>query len=128
MTEDEYNKSIALRAIWRTIAQTQPRLTVEEGYRLALEIEEKLREELAVEEAPDHVANPGSIRAGESLRDYYVRIAKWIDASPDAEEIREDMTLGKKINAIKELRGATLCGLKEAKEAIELWERGGHLR
>jgi len=38
-------------------------------------------------------------------------------------EVMNEIATGRKINAIKELRGATGCGLKEAKDAVEaIWD------
>ena len=129
VTEDEYNKSIAFRAIMRTIVQTQPDTSVTEAYDLAIATEERLRSELEVEAKPDPATKPGPKSEMESDLAYYARWCRWIDASTSDEalEIRDHMARGKKINAIKDLRAASLMGLKEAKETIELWERGGHL-
>gem|GEM_PF-4816968 len=52
------------------------------------------------------------------------RIAQ--DLTPQARQaIAEEIAAGRKINAIKLYREATRVGLKEAKDAVELWESQG---
>jgi hypothetical protein len=46
-----------------------------------------------------------------------------VNGLPLSETVRNFVLRGMKINAIKELRTETNCGLKEAKDAVEAWER-----
>jgi ribosomal protein L7/L12 len=46
-----------------------------------------------------------------------------VNGLPLSETVRDFVLRGMKINAIKELRTETGCALKEAKDAVEAWER-----
>ena len=52
--------------------------------------------------------------------------AEWIEHDPVGRRVKDHMTsktTAYKIYAIKEMRALTSLGLKEAKDAVELWEK-----
>jgi len=54
----------------------------------------------------------------------YPRPSKTSYGTPDWTRIRQELTAGRKIEAIKIYRQQTRVGLKEAKDAVEMFERG----
>lgn len=75
---------------------TVPRMTAWEVYSLALAV------------APEEV----------EVVDYSTHDGR-VQAALNSVDIMESMKARKKINAIKDLRALTSCGLKEAKDAVE---------
>lgn len=49
--------------------------------------------------------------------------AEWIHRATAASHVRAELAADRKINAIKEMRAATAMGLKEAKDAVEEYQR-----
>lgn len=103
-----------LRVIVQTLAFAHPDMRLEEAAPLIFQIEEKT----AVLESP-HVAAADDFSTPRG-------VALWIDKKANADI--QVLIPALKINAIKEVRGRTGIGLKEAKEGVEAWADGRHLR
>lgn len=109
-----------LRVVLETLAYAKPNLPFEEALPMIFEIEDRAIARAAATGIPAGApvsSNPGDVAA-------------WIQAHgakhsdvPGGDTIIDHIKAGKKINAIKAVRGATSLGLKEAKEGVEHFER-----
>ncbi len=100
------NEADRLRVILETLAYSQPELKLEDALPVIWEIEKRT----FVLESPDVTAR-GSDPAS---------VAAWI-ALPSNTDIRDYITDGKTINAIKDVRAGLGIGLKEAKDGVEYY-------
>lgn len=110
------NDSERLRTILLSLDEVLPEVSLKDALKHVESIEAKLKitvlpayKDGATAELPDFMPKT---------------IARWIDSQTEIKFLIAD---GKKINAIKETRGLTGAGLKEAKEGVEAWTRGDHL-
>jgi ribosomal protein L7/L12 len=126
-----------LRVIIQTLAYAEPDMKLSEAVPAIWEIE-KQTAKLELEQRGALSMNPdGTYTLADNNP---VTIAAWIDTQPDIIALMPH----KKINAIKEVRGRLLdpermhtsspagdkwhVGLKDAKDAVEAWAAGIHLR
>lgn len=107
--DDPRREAERLRIIVETLAFTNPGMTMDE----AKEIIPKIEKATAKLEAPEKPN--GFIHLPDTSPE---TAAKFIDLQPDIQGYLPH----KKIWAIKELRGRTGLGLREAKEAVEHWD------
>lgn len=108
-----------IRVIIETLAYAHPDMPLKEAAPAIFEIEKRTAEL----ESP-HVAGADDFTTARG-------VARWINKA-DNKDI-QDMIVSPgvsagKIHAIKEVRARTALGLREAKEGVEAWERGDHLR
>lgn len=127
-----------LRVIIETLGYAQPELKLSEALPMIWEIEKKTAKLELEQRAALSVNADGTYTLEDNKPD---TIAAWIDTQPDIIDL---ITGSKKINAIKEVRDRLLdperlhithesgrawhVGLKDAKDAVEAWAAGIHLR
>lgn len=109
------NDSERLRTILISLNEVMPELMLKDALEHVSTIEAKLKSDLSHTSfiAGATVSLPNSLPK---------TIAYWIGSQP---EIKEYILDSKKIQAIKEVRGLTRVGLKEAKEGVEYWAAFG---
>lgn len=115
-----------LHIILSTLIEVMPEVTLVDALKVAGKVDEKVSQK-AFTGFEKNSRGLVMIRPGD-----HRTAAKWIDTQSD---IKEMIALGKKINAIKEVRARCVnstdgehFGLKDAKESVELWLSNGHLR
>lgn len=102
-----------LRAIIVTLAEAMPDLPVSEAAPIIFKSEQRSAQLESVLLTPSRVYPKFADTTPETG-------AKFIDLCP---AIQEPIIDSKKINGIKEFRALTGWGLKESKEAVELWDK-----
>ena len=117
-----------LHIILSTLIEVMPEVTLADALKVAGKVDEKVSQKALTDSEFKKtsgglvIIHPGDARTA----------AKWIDTQSD---IKEMIALGKKINAIKEVRARCVnstdgehFGLRDSKDAVELWADNGHLR
>lgn len=106
-----------LRVIIETLAHTNPAMTMDEAAPTIFAIEKRTAE-LEAPKLATEVKYP-------VLKDTTPQTgALFIELLPD---VQKHVKAGKLIDAIKEFRTTTGWGLKDSKDAVELWKSGKHL-
>ena len=109
-----------LRVVIETLAYAQPDMPMKDAVAAIFEIEDRVLARPAA--GTLHVPSmPVTFEKGDMAAWINAHGAKHTDSF--GQSIIDLMHAGKKINAIKEVRVATGAGLKEAKDAVEEYER-----
>lgn len=126
MSRVTHNDYTALVAIMETLVSVDPDMPVKVAWAHASDVQARTRVISATAMSGGLAASKaGPYATLLGLKDFSKEsLANWILYSVEASavEVRGYVADHKKINAINNLRAATMIGLKEAKEAVEFYE------